>query len=45
MNFKTFLILFILMFLQSCAISYEKTFSEDNEEKEDRSYETGTFNK
>lgn len=44
MNLKTFLILFLLGISCSCSMTYEKNFPV-NDDKEDRSYENGTFNK
>lgn len=46
MNFKTFIILFLLLVLQSCSLHYEKRFGgddEDTNEKESaqRVYEVG----
>lgn len=46
MNFKTFIILFLLGISCSCAVTYEKNFPSDEErENQNRSYETGTFNR
>lgn len=44
MNLKTFTILFLLGISCSCTVTYEKNFPSE-EEKENRAYETGTFNR
>ena len=46
MNFKTVIILFLLMFLQSCSLHYEKGFGgeeETQEDSRDKVYEAGSF--
>lgn len=48
MNFKTAIILFLLMFLQSCALHYETSFggnsdAEKEEEQKNKVYEAGSF--
>jgi hypothetical protein len=46
MNFKTVIILFLLMFLQSCSLHYEKRFGgeeETQEDSKDKVYEVGAF--
>lgn len=44
MNLKTFVILFLMGISCSCSMTFEKNIPADSDE-EDRSYETGTFNK
>lgn len=48
MNFKTAIILFLLMFLQSCALHYETSFGVDKkkveeDEQKNKVYEAGSF--
>lgn len=43
MNIKTFLIIFILLFLQSCALTYETSWGGDDDTSKEK--ENGTSNK
>jgi len=45
MNFKTFVILFLLGISCSCSITYEKSFGEDSKVEEKPIPEYGTFHK